>query len=364
MPDTPKRPERAVEELLNRSGVHAPLVHQIQQHARIDLAAPCSHDQSVERRKPHRARDAAPGVHRTHARAVAQMAHDSSPGGGMAVVLWQNRGDVLVREAVEPVAAYTRVMQFARNGEASGNIRIRGVECCIEARDLRHIWLPLQQRPDRRQVVRLVQWRQRDELLQRVQHIAVYRYGPQIIRSRRARPGVRRPRVRTLSRIAAGTLRDARRPRRGRQPDHRPRLFGDRTLRCASDEMRRRVDGFDLAADLRLQPHRRVRQNSTNLMLDEPALRTRIAFRVTRRPFPAARASSATMSTATAHDARRAISESARLVRMIGTRAPTTMPAASAPARYERLLASMLPASRSGTTRMSARTGHRRLDAS
>ncbi len=48
-------------------------------------------------------------------------------------------------------------------------------------------------------------------------------------------------------------------------------------------------------------------------------------------------------------------STSARLVRMIGTRAPSTIPAASAPARNERLLASMLPASRSGTTSTLAR---------
>ena len=59
--------------------------------------------------------------------------------------------------------------------------------------------------------------------------------------------------------------------------------------------------------------------------------------------------------TATAHDARRVSSESARLVRMIGTRAPSTMPAASAFARNDRLFASILPASRSGTTRMFAR---------
>ena len=55
-------------------------------------------------------------------------------------------------------------------------------------------------------------------------------------------------------------------------------------------------------------------------------------------------------------------SESARLVRMIGTRAPRTMPAASAPARKVRLLASMLPASRSGTSSTLARPGHRRID--
>ena len=58
---------------------------------------------------------------------------------------------------------------------------------------------------------------------------------------------------------------------------------------------------------------------------------------------------------AIAHDASRASSESARLVRMIGTRAPSTIPAVSAPARNDRLLASMLPASRSGTTSRLAR---------
>ena len=47
--------------------------------------------------------------------------------------------------------------------------------------------------------------------------------------------------------------------------------------------------------------------------------------------------------------------ESAREVRMIGTRAPSTMPAASALARKIRFFASMLPASRSGTTRICAR---------
>jgi hypothetical protein len=55
-----------------------------------------------------------------------------------------------------------------------------------------------------------------------------------------------------------------------------------------------------------------------------------------------------------AHDAMRASRGSARLVSTIGTRAPSTMPALAAPPRYSSCLASMLPLSRSGTTRMSA----------
>src|SRR6516165_6996702 len=58
---------------------------------------------------------------------------------------------------------------------------------------------------------------------------------------------------------------------------------------------------------------------------------------------------------ATAQEARRVSTESALLVRMIGTRAPSTIPAASALARKDRLLASMFPASRSGTTSTFAR---------
>src|SRR5436309_1172087 len=52
----------------------------------------------------------------------------------------------------------------------------------------------------------------------------------------------------------------------------------------------------------------------------------------------------------TAHDSSRVRSLSARMVNMIGTRAASTMPAASARERKLRFLTSMFPASRSGTT--------------
>src|SRR5262249_23849905 len=60
-------------------------------------------------------------------------------------------------------------------------------------------------------------------------------------------------------------------------------------------------------------------------------------------------------STATAQEAMRLRTESAREVSTIGTRAPSTMPAESALASRLRFLASMLPASRSGTSRICAR---------
>jgi hypothetical protein len=60
-------------------------------------------------------------------------------------------------------------------------------------------------------------------------------------------------------------------------------------------------------------------------------------------------------STATAQEAIRVRTESAREVSTIGNRAPSTVPAASPLARKVRFLASMFPASRSGTTRICAR---------
>src|SRR6185437_15749373 len=59
-------------------------------------------------------------------------------------------------------------------------------------------------------------------------------------------------------------------------------------------------------------------------------------------------------SRASAQDITRACTASARLVNAIGTRAPRTMPADEAPARYTICLASMLPVIKSGATRMSA----------
>src|SRR5208337_4804075 len=58
--------------------------------------------------------------------------------------------------------------------------------------------------------------------------------------------------------------------------------------------------------------------------------------------------------TATAADASRVRRLSARLVNMMGNRAPSTMPAPSALDMYVSCLASMFPASRSGTRRMFA----------
>src|SRR4029453_9094793 len=93
--------------------------------------------------------------------------------------------------------------------------------------------------------------------------------------------------------------------------------------------------------------------NTCNLRLDEARIDDEDRFHVGHAAGKtAAPRRASAYRTATAQEAMRVRTESARDVRMIGTRAPSTIPAASAWARNERFLASMLPASRSGTTRI------------
>ena len=88
-------------------------------------------------------------------------------------------------------------------------------------------------------------------------------------------------------------------------------------------------------------------------MLDEPALTTTMALLLViaqAAALPASARRFCAMSDANGTGSQtRLRTESARLVRIMGTRAPRTIPAASAFARKVRLFASMLPASRSGT---------------
>ena len=161
---------------------------------------------------------------------------------------------------------------------------------------------------------------------------------------------------------SAGTRPDGRARRRGRAAVPSAKLWlADRRRPRPWPQNAARCRRLDLAAQREFEIF--AVGKSENLMLDEPALRTAIAsaMRASLTAFCGALAPAWATSTATAHEASRVVTESARLVRMIGTRAPSTMPAASASARNERLFASMLPASRSGTTSTFARpaTGER-----
>ena len=156
----------AVDQLLDRPRVHPALVHQVQDDAGVDRPAARPHRQAVDRGEAHRARDAAAGFERAHAGAVAEVQHHGLAARRALVEPRQHRGDVLVGEAVEAVAAHARIGELLRQREHLRERRVRPVDRGVEARDLRQLRRALEHRADRRQVVRLVQRRERHELLE------------------------------------------------------------------------------------------------------------------------------------------------------------------------------------------------------
>ncbi len=127
-------------------------------------------------------------------------------------------------------------------------------------------------------------------------------------------------------------------------------LVGDRLpLAVLRGESRRGADAVDLPAHVELPPS----AETQNFRLDEPALRTSEYSLMAPPRLACIDCRACAASTATAQLAIFDRTLSARLVRMIGTRAPSTSPALSALARKLSCLARMLPASRSGTSRMS-----------
>src|SRR5205085_1904780 len=127
--------------------------------------------------------------------------------------------------------------------------------------------------------------------------------------------------------VEAGDLRDVRRPFRDR---------GDGGEIVGLVEGCQRAQRFQFAGDPGVDPDRLGKARAA---MDDAVAGSRPSGR----------------KRATAEAARRVSTAAARLVGMIGTRAPSTTPAASAPGRKEGLLASMFPASRSGTRRTLAR---------
>ena len=93
--------------------------------------------------------------------------------GRALVELRQHRGDVLVRQAVEAVAPHAGFVQLRGQREALRDVGIGAVERGIEAGDLRQLRRALEQAPDRREVVRLMQRRERNQLLERRHHVRI-----------------------------------------------------------------------------------------------------------------------------------------------------------------------------------------------
>src|SRR5271170_4104260 len=71
---------------------------------------------------------------------------------------------------MKPVPANARVGEAARQSERLGEIRLRAVEGRVEAGDLGNLRRALHDRADRREVVRLMQGRERLEFREIIEH--------------------------------------------------------------------------------------------------------------------------------------------------------------------------------------------------
>ena len=78
--------------------------------------------------------------------------------------------NVFVRQAVKSVAANALCIERFGNGEAVGHVRMAAMEGGVETRDLQHLRLPLQDRFYGSQVVWLMQWSERYETREPVDH--------------------------------------------------------------------------------------------------------------------------------------------------------------------------------------------------
>ena len=113
-----------------------------------------------------------PLLHRAEAGAAAEVRDDHAAVGDLRRDLGQDRGDVLVRQAVEAVALHAGLADLARQRHQLGDRRLAAMEARVEAGDLRHAGQPLGDRLDGREVVRLVERRERDEPPQFLEDLA------------------------------------------------------------------------------------------------------------------------------------------------------------------------------------------------
>ena len=195
-----------------------------------------------------------------------------------------------------------------------------------------------------------MQRRERHQLAQIVENVAGHDRGPCVARAAMHDAMADAEHVGRAGTGRATSSRAHRAQRAGRPPPPQ-RLVGDRcSALVLRHESRRRADAFDLTA--RAQAPRFIRGSLVDAELE--ARRAGIQHqRVVAHSFRCRVRRACAPSIATAQLAIFDRTLSARLVRMIGTFAPRTSPALSELPRKLSSLARMLPASRSGASRMS-----------
>src|SRR5918998_1872654 len=108
------------------------------EHARVEVAAPRTHHEPAGRGEAHRSVEADATPHGCKACTVAQMRDDDAAIGLRRVRGAQLLHDVLAGKAVETVAEDASLGKAARQRVEPGDAGHPAVECCVEAGYLRH----------------------------------------------------------------------------------------------------------------------------------------------------------------------------------------------------------------------------------
>ena len=145
--------------------------------------APRSHRKSIECGKTHRALDAASAVYGAHRGAAPQMRDDDPSVRDFGRDVRQGLRDIFIGETVKSVAPDPFIVQPTGYGVVVRDLVMVAVKGRIEAGDLRQCGKIGKQGADRRQIMRLMQRRQRREALQTRDYAMVDQHGPIIIRT-------------------------------------------------------------------------------------------------------------------------------------------------------------------------------------
>ena len=119
VPDTPSKPDRSFRSVSRSRAPHPVMVHEVHEDAGIEVAGAGSHHEAARRREPHRRVDRPPVLDRGHARAVAEMRDHGAPERRRA----ERFDDVLVRQAMEAVAADACVERVRAAARGAGDLR-------------------------------------------------------------------------------------------------------------------------------------------------------------------------------------------------------------------------------------------------
>ena len=173
--------ELAVEEIGNGLHAHSLVRNEIEHDTRIELAGARAHGHAVERREAHRALDAAACEKRTHGGAAAEVGDDRAASRSFGRNLRQPLGNVLIRKAVEAIAAHTLIIEASRERVEVGMRRMTPMKGGVETGNLRYGRVDFHHHAYGREIVRLVQ--RREFLIGREpsQHRLVDEYRPGVV---------------------------------------------------------------------------------------------------------------------------------------------------------------------------------------